>query len=348
MPGGATPGAPGSVLVTGASGFIGRHLVARLAGEGYRVTGLDRLGPSAEVPGAEHVFCDLLDAEALSRRVRDAAPSSVIHLAARTDLDGARLLDYAANVEGVRNLVAAMRAAGTVRRAICTSTQLVCRIGYQPANDQDYQPSTRYGESKVRTEQIWREGDGAGADWCLVRPTTIWGPHMNPHYLRFFRMIRQGRYVHVGGGTHRKSYGYVGNTVVQYQRLLEAPAASVRGRVFYLADYQPLILEDWAEQFRTALAAPPIRTIPPAVASAGAWVGDQLVRLGWRTFPFTSFRLNNVRTSYVVDLAATQAVCGDLPYSLREGVDATVAWLRATWADGNAAAPATATYSGGN
>jgi nucleoside-diphosphate-sugar epimerase len=225
---------------------------------------------------------------------------------------------------------------------------LVCRIGYQPASDTDYQPTTPYGVSKVRTEQIWRAADGGGTTWCLTRPTTIWGPHMNPHYLRFFRMIRDGRYVHVSGGPHWKSYGYVGNTAFQYQRLLEAPASQVHRRAFWVADYDPLNLEAWAERFRAELAAPPIRTIPRGVAAAGARLGDALVRLGWRSFPFTTFRLTNVVTSYIVDLTATQKVCGELPFDQDEGVVATAAWLREIWETRPAAGALLAMPTGGS
>lgn len=333
------------VLVTGASGFIGRHLVARLRGASHQVAGLDRRPAPAGQSGT-HSQVDLLDAAELSRAVADAAPEAVLHLAARTDLDGTVVSDYAANVEGVANLVEAIRAAGTVRRAVCTSTQLVCRIGYQPASDTDYQPTTPYGASKVRTEQIWRAADGGGTTWCITRPTTIWGPHMNPHYLRFFRMIREGRYVHVSGGPHWKSYGYVGNTAFQYQRLLEAPAGQVHQRTFWAADYDPLNLEAWAERFRAELGATPIRTIPRVVVAAGARLGDALVRLGWRSFPFTTFRLTNVVTSYIVDLTASREVCGELPFDQDEGVAATAAWLREIWETRPAAGALLAITSG--
>ena len=323
------------VLITGAAGFIGRHLSASLSRK-YEVAALDRRPAPTPLRGVEHYVCDLLDSDSLSRCVKDAQPEAVLHLAARTDLDGKRIGDYAANIEGVENLVAAIRGAGTVQRAVCTSTQLVCRIGYTPTHDQDYRPSTLYGESKVRTEQVWRTHNGGNTNWCLVRPTTIWGPHMNPHYLRFFEMIRAGRYVHIGGAPRRKSYGYVGNTVVQYQRLLEAPSTRVHSRTFYLADYEPLILEEWAERFRVAFGAPAIRTIPMAVAVTAARIGDLVSRVGWRNFPFTSFRLTNVLTSYTVDLTATREVCGEIPYSVADGVAATAVWLQGIWQDRSA------------
>jgi nucleoside-diphosphate-sugar epimerase len=342
MPAGESVGPPAArparVLVTGSAGFIGRHLAAALVEAGYQVTGLDLRLSGFTHPRFREVVCDLRDAAATRAAVQADTPTWVAHLAARTDLDEhASLADYAANTDGVRNLLAAIHVTPSVHRLVCTSSQLVCRVGYRPANDDDYCPSTVYGESKVETERIVKQADGAGVVWCLVRPTTIWGPGMNPHYLTFFRMIRDGRYFHVGSGPTPKSYGYVGNTVYQYRRLLEAPASALHRRVFYLADYEPLVLETWAEAFQRALHAPPIRTLPLPVAIAAAKVGDVVNRLGVRRFPFNSFRLGNVRTAYQVDLSATAAVCGPLPYDVAEGVTRTVAWLRDCWGMSTAA-----------
>jgi nucleoside-diphosphate-sugar epimerase len=326
-----------TVLVTGGAGFIGHHLVEALTARGESVVAWDLRHPTRPAAGVEYGLVDLVDRDRFLRAFQALAPRFVVHLAARTDLDGKTVADYPANVQGVENLVAAIAATPGVERVICTSSQLVCRIGYRPASDLDYTPSTAYGESKVRTEQIWRGADGSGVPWCFVRPTTIWGPGMNPHYLRFFRMIREGRYFHVGGGPTFKSYGYVGNTVHQYLQLLDAPEGRIQRRMFFLADYEPLGLEEWAEAFRAALGAPPIRTLPRSVARGAALVGDVVNRLGFRRFPFNSFRLNNVLTAYQVDLSATREVCGPLPYTMADGVRQTVEWLREVWRSDRAA-----------
>lgn len=321
------------VLVTGTGGFIARHLARRLLADGHAVVGLDRRASGLAHAGYREVACDLLDAAALARAVREAAPDAVLHLAARTDLDETRdLAGYAANIDGVRNLLAAIDATPSVRRAICTSTQLVCRVGYTPAHDTDYAPTTLYGTSKVETERIWRAADGARRTWTLVRPTTIWGPGMNPHYLRFFRMIRDGRYFHVGRSLTYKSYGYVANVVHEYVRLLHADADAVHRRTFYLADYQPIALECWADAFAREFAARAIPRLPRALAVAAARTGDVVAATGWRSFPFTSFRLNNVLTAYQVDTTPTEAVCGALPCTWEDGVRETAAWLRGVWA----------------
>ncbi|MFZ5624074.1 MAG: NAD-dependent epimerase/dehydratase family protein [Gemmatimonadota bacterium] len=321
------------VLVTGSAGFIGRHLVRCLLARGFEVHGFDRHATGWTAPGYTEHTGNLLDPTALPLALRASGAGAVIHLAARTDLDErAGVRGYAANTVGVDHLARAIAGAPGVERVICTSSQLVCRLGYRPRHDHDYLPATAYGRSKVETERRWRTADGAGRTWCIVRPTTIWGPGMNPHYLRFFELLRAGRYVHVAGGPTLKSYGYVGNTVEQYARLLEAPADRVHRRVFYLADDPPLELERWVEAFREALGAPPVRTVPRGVAQAVARVGDGLVALGFRRFPFTSFRLANVTTPAVVDTTATREVCGPGPVGMADAVAATAAWLRRVWA----------------
>lgn len=287
------------------------------------MAGLDKV-PAA----ATDLVCDILDAGRLSDAVQGYAPDALVHLAARIDLDEKDdLAGYAANIEGVENLVAAVRSTPSVRRAIWTSSQLVCRVGYVPRNETDYNPDTLYGKSKVRTEQIVREQDGAGREWCLVRPTTVWGPGMSAHYQRFLRMIERGYYFHVGNKPLWKSYSYIENIAFQYWRLLQAPAEQIHRRTFYLADYEPIDLLAWCDAFQRAFGSRRIPHVPVGVARALALCGDAVNAIGMKRFPFNSFRLNNVLTQYQFDLKPTEAVCGPLPSTMEQGVAATVAWL---------------------
>jgi len=323
------------ILVTGTSGFIGSHLAQALVDRGDEVLGLDKRPALQPIEGAKLVVCDLLDLPGLTKTVRSFRPELLFHLAARTDLDEQVDLEvgYAPNITGVSNLVSAIRETKGVQRCICASTQLVCPIGYTPQHDEDYQPTSLYGKSKVLTEQILRRADGGGSSWCLVRPTTVWGPRMNPQYLRFFRMVRNGRYFHIGGGPTVKTYGYVTNTVQQLLKLADAPDERVHRRVFYLADYEPILLEAWAEAFQRELGGPPIRTVPYTIAKTGALVGDILNAVGLQQFPFNSWRLNNVLTPINVNLEPIQEVCGKLPYTMDQGVAETTSWSREVWAE---------------
>jgi len=312
------------VLVTGSSGFIGQALVRRLKAAGWEVAGLDK-GSSA----TSSYVCNILDATRLNEIVQKLSPDALVHLAARTDLDEkVNLAGYAVNVDGVRNLIAAVRLTPSIKRAIWTSSQLVCRVGDVPRSDTDYTADTVYGRSKIRTEQIVREEDGAGREWCLVRPTTVWGPGMSPHYQLFLRMIQRGHYFHVGNQPLWKSYSYIENIAFQYLRLLEAPADLIHRKTLYLADYDPIDLLAWSDAFQRAFRSRPIPHVPLALAWTFAYCGDAVNAIGLRSFPFNSFRLNNVLTQYRFDTKATEAVCGPLPYTIEQGVAKTAAWLR--------------------
>lgn len=315
------------VLVTGSSGFIGQHLVRALVARGDEVLGIDRNRPPS-VNGYRFQQCDLLDRQLLRDTVTRFAPEAVAHLAARTDLEEKLDLSaYAANIEGVEYLIDAIEATPTIQRAIFTSTQLVCHVGYRPRSDEDYAPNSLYGASKVLTEKIVRRRGGGGVAWCIVRPTTVWGPGMSAHYQRFLRMIQRGVYFHVGRKPLLKSFGFVGNVAYQYCRLLEVPAVQVHQKAFYVGDYEPLPLQTWADTLAEKFGAAPIRTLPVPLARMAASVGDMVNAAGFRGFPFNSFRLNNVLTEYAFDMTNTREVCGVLPYSLERAAELTADWF---------------------
>ena len=313
------------VLVTGSAGFIGRHLIDTLRAARHEPVGLDVRPHPAN--GCEVLHCDLLDEQRTRAALRRARPEAVVHLAARTDLAEREGVEgYAANHCGTRHLVGAMQEAG-VRRCIFASTQLVCRVGHVPTGDEDYCPSTFYGESKVRVERFVREHCALDS-WCIVRPTTVWGPGMSAHYLRFLRMLRRGRYFHVGRRPLRKSYGYVGNVAHQLLRLVELPAAEMHRRVLYVADYEPMSIREWVNGLQREFGAPRVPTVPELPARWLAKLGDLVIKIGFADFPFSSFRLNNLLTEYRFDLAATRQLCGELPFGKEQGIRETVAWVR--------------------
>jgi len=311
-------------LVTGSSGFIGQALVRRLKAAGWDVAGIDK-----ESGATTDYLCDILDVPRLCEVVQSFAPDALVHLAARIDIDRrANMAGYAANTDGVQNLMAVVRLAPSIKRTIWTSSQLVCRVGYVPRSDTDYTPDSLYGESKVFLEQMVRKEDGAGREWCLVRPTTVWGPGMSAHYQRLLRLIQRGHYFHVGNDPLWKSFSYIENLGFQYLRLLEAPADLINRKIFYLADYEPLNLLAWCDAFQREFHARPIPHVPIGLARFFAYGGDAINALGVKRFPFNSFRLHNILTQYQFDLTTTKAVCGPLPYTIAQGVQETVAWFK--------------------
>jgi nucleoside-diphosphate-sugar epimerase len=320
------------VMVIGGSGFIGTNLVERYRSQGHHVVNVDSKPPRNTAHASLWRQISVLDQKSLTDIIETVSPHLVFHMAARTDLDGRRLEDYAANVDGVRNVIAALTKLSDLRRVVFASSMLVCRLGYQPHDDNDYNPTTAYGASKVEGERLVRSF-GNRLPWVMVRPTSLWGPWFDIPYRRFFDAVRAGWYMHPKGLSVRRSYGFVLNSVAQLSCLANADSSQVCGRTFYLADYQPVELRAWAECIRRAFSAPAIKDVPIRVLRWAAKAGDVLRAVGLKNPPLTSFRLRNLTTEAVMDTAPLEAVCGETPYDTERGVALTVDWINMSGRD---------------
>jgi nucleoside-diphosphate-sugar epimerase len=318
------------ILVTGSSGFIGTTLVRRLSAIGNEVAGLDRF-PPREYGGAKFYRGDLLDSTAITRAIFDFRPEAIVHLAARTSLKQVPPESdrFHANTVGTRNVINA--AAGVdVRRVVFTSTKYVYRGNDVPAH-REYRPATSYGLSKAEMEElVWTESSRI-PEWCITRPTTVWGPGMGRHYQRFLSLLLNERYFHVGRREVLKHMAFIENIAHQYCGLLAAPPSQVHQQIFYLADYEPYELRVWANTLAEALGAAKPKTLPYPAAKTAALVGDCIVRIGFRKFPYNSFRLGNITQDDIVDVGNTRQVCGELPFSTQEAVRKTALWFNSVY-----------------
>jgi nucleoside-diphosphate-sugar epimerase len=318
------------VLVTGGSGFIGTNLVESLLGAGTAVLSIDLKKPLKKEH--EKVFrpVDILDSDLLMATFSDFLPTHVVHLAARTDLHETRdLSGYDTNIGGVRNVISAVSHNSSVQRCIFASTKLVCPTDYTVTSTDEYCPDTLYGQSKALGEQIVKNSVAMKCAWCIVRPTSIWGPWCYIPYGRFFHMIKRGLYFHPGNIHPPKSFGYVGNTVFQIERLLAADDSRIAGKVFYLSDYESFTIKDWADTISLKWTNRPVRTIPCSFARVLAWGGDLLKHCGIKEPPFSSFRLRNMWADTTgIPLDPTKQIAYPLPYSMEQGVEETIAWMR--------------------
>lgn len=312
-------------LVTGGSGFIGTNLIEELLKQDHALLNIDIAPPKIEAHGSFWKRVDILDLERLKRAFLDFMPTHVIHLAARTDTDGRHLDEYEVNTRGTENVLAAIRGTASVQRVIVTSTQFVNQYHGTPKDEFDFAPHTAYGESKVITEQLTRQAK-LEAVWTIIRPTNIWGPwHLRyPH--EFWRILGKGLYFHPGGGRVVRSYGYVKNVVYQIMRIFEAMPASVSSRVYYVGD-EPIELLAWVNGFSIRQTGRNVRVVPAPLLRALALLGDALALLHVR-FPLTSSRFRSMTTSNAVSMKETMAAFGAPPFSLEEGVEDTIGWLR--------------------
>lgn len=316
------------LLVTGGSGFIGTNVVEECLRRGDDVCSIDIVPPKIAAHRDVYKSVDIMDSASLAGVLADFRPTAVIHLAARADMEQRKGLEhFAPNIAGVANLIDAIRTVGTVQRTIFASTRLVFDLGYEPRHETDYHASTLYGQSKAAGEELVRAAPDAIGAWTIVRPTGIWGPWFGEPYRPFFSMVKKGVYVHPGSKVVRKSYGYVGNSVYQLKRLLEADETQIHKKTFWLADYQPLVVSDWADQIARRFGSRPVKAVPVSALRVAAVAGDGLGRLG-RGFPMNSFRLNNMTNDMVYDTTDTEAAIGALPVTLEDGTAQTIEWMR--------------------
>lgn len=314
------------ILITGGSGFIGTNMVEHFAAAGHEVLNIDWNAPQKTEHTKYWSNTDILDRNKLEAEITRFAPEYVIHLAARTDLDGRTLEEYAANTVGVENMVKALSCTSTVKRVVFASTQLVC-ARRNPVDDNDYETINLYGESKKIGEQFLRSCHNLPFEYTIVRPTSIWGPWFGAPYNNFFKMLLAKRYFNLGKRIATKTFGYVGNLIYQVETILfKADWTTIREKVFYLGDCPASPISEWAEEIGNECGIR-IRTIPFWVFQIAAWVGDFLKIFRLR-FPMTSYRLKNMTTSFENDLSATYAVAPCPPYTRLEGTKITLAWMK--------------------
>ena len=170
-------GLPGHVLVTGAGGFVGGHVVRRFAAEGWRVTGLvHRRQPKEPVPGGvAYVAGDISNAPALRKLVADLAPDVIVHAAALASDVGPDRLFRKLNFESVVTL-----APLATRKFIFISTADV--YGIRDFNGEDvstlaFDDNLRnpYPRYKIKSER-WLKENLPPARFACIRPAAIWGP----------------------------------------------------------------------------------------------------------------------------------------------------------------------------
>lgn len=317
------------IFVTGGSGFIGTNLVQECAAAGHEVLNVDIQRPRMSDKSGRFIQQDICDRDGLVAAVRSFNPEYIFHLAARTDLFGRSVDEYRTNTVGVSNVVAAAKSAPRLKRAVFASSMYVCRVGYIPRDESDICPHTAYGESKVAGERIVREEARDIFCWSIVRPTSIWGPWFGVPYRDFFDAVQKRLYVHPQGVRIQRSYGFVLNTVYQLMQLgMGGADADRHRRTLYIADYEPVDTREWGDLIAESFGTPQIREAPLLAMRAVARAGDLLKLFGMRNPPLTTPRLNNMLTNAVLDLTPIQRLAGPTPYTLMEGIELTVAWMR--------------------
>lgn len=250
------------VLVTGARGFVGRHLVDHLERTGADVTGWGR----AQV--------DLLDRRAVSRAMADLRPNIVYHCAgaAHVGQSFSNIADtLAANVLGTHHVLDALRSAGISARVLITGSSLVYRQSDRPLKEEDPTgPATPYALSKLAQEMLGQRGVLEDRQHVLLtRPFNHTGPRQDPTYAaptfaQQIALIEKGRMrpeIIVGNLEASRDLHDVRDTVRAYTTIVDRGQP---GRVYNVCSGQVFKIRDVLDRLVAMSRVPVAITVDPS------------------------------------------------------------------------------------
>lgn len=324
----------GTVLVTGATGFVGASICRFLVERDWRVRGLVRPGSGPLPPGVEAApAADLLDAPALARAV--SGVDAVVHLAARVhaihDAAADPLAEFRrVNVEGTRLLAEAAGRAGAGCFVLASSVKAAGESAERPWTEEDPPaPRDPYGVSKLEAERV---AAGVAAAWRMrsaaLRLPLVYGPGVRANFLRLMRMVDRGVPLPLGGVRNRRSLAFVGNVAAAVDRVLQGgPDAA---GVFFVSDQDDVSTPDLVREIARALGRRArLVPVPTAGLRAAGRIGDALSTV--IPFPLTTAAVDRLLGSLAVDSSRLSRLTGFTPpHTLRDGVERTATWYRAS------------------
>ncbi|HXG35528.1 MAG TPA: SDR family NAD(P)-dependent oxidoreductase [Dehalococcoidia bacterium] len=249
------------ILVTGAAGFIGSHLVQRLRGRGHSLVALDNFDPYYDAASkrrnleealagdwSDFVQADVRDRKLMADLLRKHKVTTVVHLAARAGVR-ASLEDpqtyFDLNVMGTLALWQACHAAGVKRFLFASSSSVYGQVDTPVTEGSLTRPLSPYGASKAAAESLCQTyAYLSQIDTAVLRFFTVYGPRQRPDMAirRFINLIDEGRPVTLFGDGHsRRDYTYVDDIIAGVVAAIEKPLSGYH--VFNLGGGEPVELE---------------------------------------------------------------------------------------------------------
>lgn len=249
-----TTGRP--VLVTGATGFTGQHLVRRLSTQGRSVRVIARDERRARTmfgPDVEVIAGDVADVDIVGRAMVNVGV--VYHLAAAYREAGASVRYREVHVDSTARLLEAAVREGTGRFVHCSTIGVHGHVTSPPADEAaPYSPGDIYQSTKCEGEQLALTfGKAHGLEVAVARPTAIYGPG-DTRLLKLFSLIARRRFVMVGSGKPFYHLVHVNDLVTGLELLASHPAAV--GEAFILGGEDYRSLNDLAALIASIVGAP--------------------------------------------------------------------------------------------
>jgi nucleoside-diphosphate-sugar epimerase len=320
------------VLLTGANGFVGSHVLDRLCAGGFPTVILLRSSANQRfiekrLPQVEIRTGSLNDQASLDNAMRDV--THVIHTAGCVRASRAREF-FDVNQMGTRAVVDAInRQQGRVERVVhisslAASGPATCE---KPATETDLpQPVSEYGKSKLAAEKEVQ--DNCKARYVMLRPPAVYGPR-DTEFLRLFKALKSHLLPRIGGGRQKLSFVYVKDLAEVIVACLDH--ASVRGRTYFVCGPEIISSGALAEEIAALLKT---WTVPLLLPNAALWPICLLQEFSSRLTGAPSV-LNRLKYPELVAPAWTcspqrlaQEAGLTCPTSLKSGLSETLSWYQ--------------------
>jgi nucleoside-diphosphate-sugar epimerase len=320
-------------MLTGASGFIGSRILARLGDEGIPSVVLLRSKSSkdlirTEVHRVETRTGTLMDRSSLRAALEGV--SHVIHCAGKTKALRVSEFDEV-NVEGTRNLVEAIGASrGGVHRLVHLSSLAACgpALAATPAREDDApQPVSAYGRSKLGSERVIHEQDGLDA--VILRPGGVYGPG-DRDFLQLFRAVQRGLCPVFAGGRQVLNLVYAEDLAAVAVRCLDGNA--IRGGTYHVAHPRVVTALELTQQVAVVMQRRPwLVRLPAAMLVPLSWGGELMGRLAGKPGILGIDRRRELMApAWVCDTSRLRKEAGmECRTDFKPGLKATLEWYRA-------------------
>ena len=318
------------VFVTGASGFIGRHLVHALSSAGHTLTCLVRDPQSAawmkDLPRCEAVRGTLSDSALLEECAREA--QVVYHLAACTSAAGSATY-VEVNARGTERVAGAAASAGARLVFLSSLSAAGPRTSRNPAREDDPpHPVSDYGRSKLLGEEGIRR-ILPQKDWTILRAPAVFGPG-DRDVLFLFRMASLGIIPQVAGRHTEISVIHVEDLIRAL--LLAGTRAAARGRLYHVSNGRVYTRDDVADALRVAAGKDAVLPLPlpPLFYRTVGLFSDLAARISGKPALFNSDKVRElIQPGWVCSSARIADELGFTPaIGMQEGFRSTQEWYR--------------------
>lgn len=322
------------IMVTGATGLLGSHLVDALVARGEHVRALVQPGEDSArltAQGVEVRYGDLRNPPSLAQATEGV--DLVLHCGAKTGPWGDPREYEAINVRGLEALTRAAMAAG-VRRLVHVSSITVHGNDVGGVADESapfHEEPNPYTRTKIAGERLLqRLIQQEGARVTIVRPGWIYGPRDTASFGRFAEMVRRGGMVVIGSGHNHIPLIYVTDVAQGILRAAEAPGAL--GQAYLLVNDERVTQLAYLSLMAKAQGAPvPRRHIPYRLALLAGTTGETVGKtLRWQSPPPLmryGLQMLGGENQFVITKARTQL--GFRPtVPAEEGVRRGIEWLK--------------------